>query len=106
MKTRTQQPAGAVQQDFPPRLEVMLLHASKQPFTRDGWIFEPKLDGMRCIALIRDGGCRLYSRNWRNITEVFPGIAAALTQQGDFILDGELSEKTACTDRDSEARTG
>jgi len=44
---------GAVEQALPAQLSPMLLVSQKQPFTREGWTFEPKLDGMRAIAIIQ-----------------------------------------------------
>jgi ATP-dependent DNA ligase len=40
----------------------MLLTQADKPFTREGWTFELKYDGWRCLAEIRDGTVRLQSR--------------------------------------------
>jgi ATP-dependent DNA ligase len=45
----------------------MLLHAEKEPSTKQGWLYEPNLDGMRAIALVKTGDCKLLSRNGRDI---------------------------------------
>src|SRR6185369_12887835 len=83
--------SGAVKARFPNWVPPMLLHSSRQPFNRPGWIYEPKLDGMRCLAFIRDGHCRIFSRHGRNVTATFPALARELAlQQGDMILDGEI----------------
>ncbi|MCZ4493262.1 MAG: ATP-dependent ligase [Conexibacter sp.] len=61
-------------------------------FSDDGWIFERKLDGVRCIA-VRDGGpVRLLSRNDLSFNGRFPEIAAALEAQPQrrFAVDGEI----------------
>lgn len=59
---------------------------------RTDWVFERKLDGLRCIA-VRDGGdVELWSRNHNSFRSRFPEVAAALlalpTER--FTLDGEL----------------
>jgi bifunctional non-homologous end joining protein LigD len=73
-------------------IEPMKAVLSDQPFSDPGWIFERKLDGIRCIA-IRDGsGLSLMSRTGRRMNDQFPEIAAALErgQPGDFVADGEV----------------
>jgi bifunctional non-homologous end joining protein LigD len=64
-----------------------------EPFDDPGWIFERKLDGVRCIAH-RDGGgpARLLSRTDRDMTGQFPELAEALGAQplDDFVVDGEI----------------
>jgi bifunctional non-homologous end joining protein LigD len=58
-------------------------------FSDPNWIYERKLDGIRCIA-IRDGGpVRLLSRNDLSLNDRFPSIAAALPQ-GRYAIDGEI----------------
>jgi len=54
---------------------------------------QPKLDGIRCIAILKDGKCTLWSRTRKPITGV-PHIARAI-ERGippgqDIVLDGEL----------------
>jgi bifunctional non-homologous end joining protein LigD len=55
----------------------------------EGWVFERKLDGIRCLAVKRGGKVRLLSRN--ELPLRYPEIAAALEADpaDDFILDGE-----------------
>jgi DNA ligase-1 len=50
---------------------------------------QPKLDGHRCIAIIKDGVCTLWTRTQKPITGV-PHIVAALNGWPDCVLDGEL----------------
>jgi bifunctional non-homologous end joining protein LigD len=62
------------------------------PFSDRGWVFERKLDGIRCLAH-RDGGpVRLLSRTDRGMTGQFPEVARALEAQDcrDFVVDGEV----------------
>ena len=61
-------------------------------FSDPAWIFERKLDGIRCIA-VRDGGrVRLLSRNDLSLDGRYPEIAEALAGQPRerFALDGEV----------------
>jgi bifunctional non-homologous end joining protein LigD len=64
-----------------------------EPFDDPNWIFERKLDGIRCMAH-RDGGgpVRLISRTDKDMTGQFPDVAEALGGQPveDFVVDGEL----------------
>lgn len=61
-------------------------------FSDPEWIFERKLDGIRCVA-IRDGGAvRMLSRNDLSLNGRYPAIAAALDGQSRarFAVDGEI----------------
>lgn len=53
---------------------------------------QPKLDGIRCVAIIKDGVCTLWSRTRKPITAV-PHIIRELERlfpKGDHTFDGEL----------------
>jgi len=57
----------------------------------EGWVFERKLDGIRCLA-VKDGErTRLYSRNELSLNDRYPAIAAALDADAadGFVIDGE-----------------
>ena len=72
--------------------ELMLAETRDEPFTRDGWLFEVKLDGYRMRAACQNGEPVLYSRKGLEYIESFPEIARAvkaLPFEG-AILDGEL----------------
>jgi bifunctional non-homologous end joining protein LigD len=63
------------------------------PFDDPGWVFERKLDGVRCLAHRDDGApVRLLSRTDRDMTGQFPELAEALDSQPcrDFVVDGEV----------------
>ena len=72
--------------------ELMLAETREVPFTRDGWVFEVKLDGYRMRAACEDGEPMLYSRKGLEYTESFPEIARAVKAIpfDGVILDGEL----------------
>jgi bifunctional non-homologous end joining protein LigD len=72
--------------------ELMLAETRAEPFSKDGWLFEVKLDGYRMRAACQDGDPMLYSRKGLDYTESFPEIARAVKAipfEG-VILDGEL----------------
>jgi len=52
---------------------------------------QPKLDGIRCIAILKDGKCTLWSRTRKPITSC-PHIVAEIEKMfvDDITLDGEL----------------
>src|SRR4051812_47448068 len=56
-----------------------------------GWVFERKLDGIRCLAVKQRGSTRLFSRNELSLDERYPAIAAALDADpaDGFVIDGE-----------------
>lgn len=57
----------------------------------DAWLAEVKYDGYRVTVAVEDGSARIYSRNARDVTERFAGLAAAASQLPvtDALLDGE-----------------
>ncbi len=76
----------------PEKLSVMLSTSSEKPFSHPDWLFEPKLDGVRAIAIIRDGEARLIGRSGLDATRIYPALAAELAQQPatEVVLDGEI----------------
>lgn len=70
----------------------MLATLTDERFSREGWLFEPKWDGERCLAF-RDGrDLRLLSRNRKRLNDRYPEITAAFHRQKTdaFIADGEI----------------
>lgn len=58
----------------------------------DGWVYEPKWDGFRCLAF-RDGDeIQLQSKSSKPLARYFPDVVEALSGLGArrFVLDGEL----------------
>jgi bifunctional non-homologous end joining protein LigD len=72
--------------------EPMKAVLTEERFSDPGWIFERKLDGIRCIAIKADGRVRLLSRNHLSLDSRFPEVAAALETDPapDFVVDGEI----------------
>jgi len=60
--------------------------------TGNGWQYEPKFDGFRCLAFRREKEVYLQSKSGQPLARYFPDIAAALLQlpAKRFVLDGEL----------------
>jgi DNA ligase D-like protein (predicted ligase) len=72
--------------------EAMRATLTKERFSDPEWIYERKLDGIRCMA-VRDGGpVKLLSRNNLSLNGRFPEIAEALQGQScqRFAIDGEV----------------
>jgi DNA ligase D-like protein (predicted ligase) len=73
-------------------MEPMKAVLTDERFSDPGWIFERKLDGIRCLAFKADRGVRLRSRNDLSLNGRFPEIVAALEADPvtDVVLDGEI----------------
>jgi bifunctional non-homologous end joining protein LigD len=73
-------------------VEAMHCETEDKAFTRDGWIFELKLDGYRLIASKSHGEALLLTRNGNDYTNVFPEVARAVKSLpfDDCIIDGEV----------------
>lgn len=75
-------------------VDVMLAHKYRDHAKKIVWpaYCQPKLDGIRCIAIVRSGKCTLWSRTRKLITGV-PHISKWLEERfanKDVVLDGEL----------------
>jgi bifunctional non-homologous end joining protein LigD len=86
---------GAPRASVDPRsVSLMLAEPAdmKESFTRDGWIFELKLDGYRLLASKSRGDVLLLSRNGNDYTSVFPEVAKAVRALPfeQCIVDGEV----------------
>ena len=73
-------------------IEPMKAVLSGTPFSDPGWIFERKLDGIRCLAIRDASGVSLMSRTARRMNDQFPELVRALESQpsSDFVADGEI----------------
>ncbi len=70
----------------------MLAGATGLPANPDGWLFEPKWDGVRSIARVWDGGVALASRRGNDVTTGYPELTALGTSLSGraAVLDGEI----------------
>jgi bifunctional non-homologous end joining protein LigD len=84
-------PSGPVE-PMPRKLEPMLAEIGEALDSNPAWLYEPKLDGYRIIARVRNGDVRLTSRGGLDLTEAFPEIVADLATQAidSMVLDGEI----------------
>ena len=72
------------------KISPMLAETAKQPFDRKDWLYEQKLDGVRCIATLY-GHTALQARSGAIITPKFPELAELNKQvRKPCILDGEI----------------
>ena len=60
--------------------------------TGDGWQYEPKWDGFRCLAFRQGKHLELMSKSGQPLTRYFPELASALLdlKAEEFVLDGEI----------------
>jgi bifunctional non-homologous end joining protein LigD len=71
----------------------MLPTLVKEPFDSPDWIFEPKVDGYRAIAVIdATRNVRIWSRNHLPLEQKFPTVVEAVNRLNlrSTILDGEI----------------
>lgn len=87
-----QRAGGAVRcglMDHPPFLPMEAKAVETLP-EGEGWQYEPKWDGFRCLAFVGKGAAQLFSRTGKPLSRYFPDVAAALADLLETILDGEL----------------
>ena len=76
----------------PTRFEAMKAVLTDERFSDPEWLYERKLDGIRCLA-VRDGGrVRLRSRNDLSLDRRYPELVEALSRDRTrrFAVDGEV----------------
>ncbi|HEY4257659.1 MAG TPA: ATP-dependent DNA ligase [Candidatus Udaeobacter sp.] len=77
---------------FQPPLAPLEARSVEQIPAGEGWQYEPKWDGFRCIAFRECEKIYLQSKAGQPLARYFPDIADALAQVPEtyFVLDGEL----------------
>src|SRR3990172_7720663 len=75
--------------------QPMLASPGKEVPADDRWVFEPKYDGIRIIALVTRDAVALLTRNGHDKCRQFPEVTGALRDlaralKGDVVLDGEI----------------
>jgi ATP-dependent DNA ligase len=80
---------GKVAQFIPPMRPRMV---STLPADNSKWLYEPKLDGYRVIAVKNGGSANLFPMEGRRFDERFPRVRAALNNltAKSIVLDGEV----------------
>src|SRR2546429_8708711 len=73
---------------FPP-MEAQLVERIPQ---EEGWQYEPKWDGFRCLAFKDGDKVELQSKAGQPLARYFPEVVEAVRalRPGKFVLDGEI----------------
>ena len=89
MKTRE---ASLRYRPQPTWVPPMLATLADDPPPVGGWIYEPKLDGVRVLIFVSRGRVHLFSRNRKPLDGAYPELVEALSLavRGDAVLDGEV----------------
>jgi bifunctional non-homologous end joining protein LigD len=76
----------------PDKVTPMKAVLTDDRFSDPQWIYERKLDGIRCVAIKAEQRVRLLSRNDLSLNGRFPEVVSALEADTatDFVLDGEV----------------
>ena len=76
----------------PKWVEPMKAVLHDRPFSDPNWIFERKLDGVRCLAFRTPAGVLLRSRTHKRLNNSYPELVDALERERcrDFVVDGEI----------------
>lgn len=84
--------AGARPSSLPATMAPMLPSLAEAPFSHPQWLFEPKLDGIRVIAIVGNGRVALLTRGGRDVATGYPALVEDLRRHADrqFVLDGEV----------------
>ena len=83
---------GLKQGHQPDWVSPMLATLTEERFSRDGWIFEPKFDGERCLTFKDGPKVKLLSRNQLSLNGSYPELVKACERQkpGSYVIDGEV----------------
>ncbi len=69
----------------------MLLNEVKEPFDDENYIYELKLDGIRCVAYIEPKSVTLQNKRYKDVTDIYPELSEIRKcVKKRVILDGEL----------------
>jgi bifunctional non-homologous end joining protein LigD len=84
---------GAPRREVPSRDQpFMLATLGDKPFSKEGWLFEIKYDGVRVFASRRGDAVQLHGRSRQVVTGRYPEVVAALSALpvDRFLIDGEI----------------
>jgi bifunctional non-homologous end joining protein LigD len=89
---RMDPPSDPERAPVPSDIRPMLATPTVKVPTGDGWAFELKWDGVRCLATVEGGRVRLANRRGADITRRYPELRALGETLGstEVVLDGEL----------------
>lgn len=72
-------------------ISPMLLYEEYEPFDDEDYIYELKLDGIRCVAYIEPKSVTLHNKRYKDVTEIYPELSdMSGCVKKRVILDGEL----------------
>ncbi|MCM1439747.1 MAG: DNA ligase [Roseburia sp.] len=72
-------------------ISPMLLHEVKVPFDNKDYIYELKLDGIRCVAYIEPNSVTLQNKRFKDLSPIYPELSDMCKSVNKrVILDGEL----------------
>ena len=77
---------------MPSKIEPMKAVLVDEAFSRKGWIFENKWDGVRAVCYLKNGSIKLISRNQKDMTLRYPeleDIPDSLAAK-EAVFDGEI----------------
>jgi ATP-dependent DNA ligase len=89
-KSREGKPDEPLPENFIPPMEAKSVEALPEG---EGWQFEPKWDGFRCLAVRNDDEVELFAKSGKILHRYFPEVASVVRSlPGErFVLDGELT---------------
>lgn len=70
-------------------IKPMLLQVAEEPFDSANYLFEWKVDGVRCLLHMSQGKIRLQSKTGKECTHAFPEFLKPSLTAKDIVLDGE-----------------
>ncbi|WP_421951788.1 DNA ligase D [Pelagibacterium sp.] len=84
--------AKAAARSLPKFVEPQLATLVDSVPAGDGWLFEMKYDGYRCIAAVSGENVQLYTRNGLDWTDKFGSLVAPMSSltKSSALLDGEI----------------
>jgi bifunctional non-homologous end joining protein LigD len=85
--------ASTPERRLPASLQPMLAVPVAEPFSRRGWLFEMKYDGVRALATVQHGEVRLRGRRGRDESARYPEVRDALRtalRATEAVVDGEI----------------
>lgn len=81
----------ALSEGIPTYQPPMPARLARKVFSDDDWLFERKLDGIRCLAVHKDGQVHLYDRSGQLLDAHFSQIREALKRLPEnTVVDGEI----------------
>jgi len=88
----TEEEYGQIKKKTMPQFfKPMLATLTHDYFDDPDWIYERKLDGERALCFLKNGSCRLMSRNEKDISFRYPELIKGMgANRYDLAVDGEI----------------